>query len=51
MKKAQVAREAMHDLCAAHRVMMDLKDGKKVAAIAAIGKATQKDIDGLGLER
>ena len=51
LEKAKAATEALKDLCAAHRVMADLKDGKKVAATAAVGKERRKDIDGLGLER
>ncbi len=51
LERAQAAHVAIKDLCAAQRVTLDLKDEKKVAAIAAADKTTKKDTDGLGLER
>ena len=51
LAKAEAAKEALHDMCAAYRVMVGLKDGKKVAADVAVGKAARKDTDGLALER
>ena len=51
LEKAKAATEALKDLCVAHRVMVDLKEGKRVAAATAVGKTGRKDIDGLGLER
>ena len=51
LERAQGAHESLKDLCAAHRVMMDLKDGKKMAAAVAADKTTKKDTDGLALER
>ena len=51
LERALAAYEALKDLCAAQRVMLDLKDEKKVAAAVAADKTTKKDADGLGLER
>ncbi len=51
LERAQAAHEALKDLCAAHQIMGDLMDEKKVAAAATIDKRARKDIDGLALER
>ena len=51
LQRAQGAHEDLKDLCAAHRAMLDMKDGKKVAVAAAADKLARKDTDGLALER
>ena len=51
LEKAQAAQEDLKDLCDAYRLMLELKDEKKVEAVAAADKSNKKDFDGLALER